>query len=483
MFKKILLFLLLALLVLVGVVLFRTFTIESKQPSVKAVPPVAIEDAALNRLTQAIQIPTISYDEPSRFNPVPFEQLHALIDSSFPLVDSLLNKELINEHSLLYTWVGKEPSAAPIVLMAHMDVVPIEDSSVWSQPPFSGLNDGQFIWGRGTLDDKMSVFGLLEAAEMLLEQGFQPERTIYLSFGHDEEISGHQGAETIAKLLEARGVKAQFVLDEGMVIGDGLVPGIEKPVALIGIAEKGYISLELKTHIEGGHSSMPDKENSIATIAEAVDKLYKNPFPQKLSEPIEQFVAYTGPEMPFVQKMAFANMWLFKPVFFNALGASASGNSSLRTTTAPTLFHSGVKENLVPAEASATINFRILPGETPDDVVAYVKKTINNPQVEVSVLGWANEASPVSSTTSEGFNTITTSLKQVFPDALVAPMLVVGATDSRYFTGVSPDVYRMAPVTLGSDDVARIHGIDERIGVEDYKNLIRFYYQLMQNVK
>lgn len=483
MFKKILLFLLVALLVLVGVVLFRTFTFESKQPTVEAVTPVNIEAATLDRLSQAIQLRTISYDEPSRFNPEPFIHLHALINSSFPLVDSLLTKEIINEYSLLYSWTGKNPDAEPIVLMAHMDVVPIEDSSVWTEPPFSGKNDGQFIWGRGTLDDKMSVFGLLEAAEMLLQQGFQPERTIYFAFGHDEEISGHQGAETMAKLLEERGIKAQFVLDEGMVIGDGLVPGIDQPVALIGIAEKGYVSLQLQTHIEGGHSSMPDKENSIATIAEALDKLYKNPFPRRLSEPVEQFVAYTGPEMPFVQKMAFANMWLFKPVFFNALGSSASGNASLRTTTSPTIFHSGVKENLIPAEASAVVNFRILPGETPDDVVAYVNQTIDNPKVKVTIMGWANAASPVSTTESAGFNTIVISLKQVFPNTIVSPMLVIGATDSRYFSGVSSDVYRMAPVTLNGDDLARIHGIDERIGVEDYKNLIRFYYQLMLNVQ
>lgn len=228
---------------------------------------------------------------------------------------------------------------------------------------------------------------------------------------------------------------------------------------------------------------MPGKDNSIATLAAAVDELYENPMPARVSEPTRQFIEYLGPEMPFVNKMAFANMWLFQGVFVGIMEGQTSGNALVHTTTAPTMFHSGVKENLVPADARAVVNFRILPGETVDDVVAYVTKLIDNEQVQVKVLGWANEASPVSSVTSDGFNTLSTTLKQIFPEALVAPSLVIGATDSRYFTEVSSDVYRMLPATLTSEDLPRIHGIDERIGRDNYKQVIQFYVQLMRNVE
>lgn len=483
MIKRILLVLLVAVLGLLAVVLFNTLTLTSIQPEAEAVAPIEVEDAALKRLSEAIQLKTISYDEPERFNPEPFLTLHQLIDSSYRLVDSILTKEYVNEYSLLYKWEGKNPDLDPVVLMAHMDVVPIEDSSVWSEDPFGGKIDDEFIWGRGTLDDKLSVLGILEAAEMLLAAGFQPARTVYFAFGHDEEISGHQGAESIVRLLKERGIKAQFTLDEGMIIADGVVPGLDKPVALIGTSEKGYATLELSTHIEGGHSSMPDKNNSIVTIADAIDELYENPMPARISEPTKQFIKYLGPEMPFTEKLAFANMWLFEGVFIGIMEEQASGNALVHTTTAPTMFHSGVKENLVPADAKAVVNFRLLPGETVDDVVNHVKTVIDNDQIEVKVLGWANEASPVSSVESDGFNILTKSLKQTFPEALIAPTLVVGATDSRYFTDVSDDVYRMLPATLKPDDIPRIHGIDERIGKENYKQVIRFYHQLMLNIE
>lgn len=483
MFKKLLGLVLLCILVVIAVVLFRTFTFESKQVTVDPVELPTVTDAVVANLSAAVQIPTISYDDDSKVDLNTFAQLHALIDSTYPLVDSLLTKEKVNEYSLLYTWEGKDPSLDPVVLMGHMDVVPVDDPTAWEEEPFSGKVVNGFIWGRGTLDDKLSVLGLLEAAEALLARGFQPERTILFAFGHDEEISGHQGAESIAKLMKERNIQAQFTLDEGMVITKGLVPGVEKPVALIGIAEKGYVSLDLKVSIPGGHSSMPDKQNSIAAMSEAIDKLYKNPFPAVVSEPLKQFLAYTGPEMTFVNKMAIANMWLLEGVFVGIMEGSTSGNATVRTTTAPTLFHSGIKENLVPAEATATVNFRIIPGQTPNEVKAYVEKIIDNPNIEVSFRGWANPATPVSSVESDAFKTLQTTIGQVFPDAAIAPNLVLGATDSRYYTDVSDDVYRFLPAPLTGEDLNRIHGSNERIAVEDYKNLIVFYQQLMLNIK
>lgn len=479
--KKILLFILLALVVLVGVVLVKTFTFKSKQPGQVEPKPVTVSDEALQHFSKAIQLPTISYQDSAQFNPEPFVQLHALIDSSFPLIDSIFTKEEVNKYSLIYHWQGSDPGLEPLVLLAHQDVVPVEDPSVWTEPPFSGKIDGEYIWGRGTLDDKLSVFGLLEAAEMLLGKGYTPKRSIYFCFGHDEEISGHAGAGTMSKLLAKRGIKAYFVLDEGMMVTDGMVPGISKPVALIGVSEKGYCTLKLTAKMPGGHSSMPDKESSLATIAEAVTILQHSPFPASLSGATEYFINYAGPEMSFLEKMAFANTWLLGGAIINTMEASPSGNALVRTTTATTIFNAGVKENLIPSEASAIVNFRILPGQTTQDVIDFVTQTIGNPKITVELIGDGIDPSPVSPVDGEAFKTLSTSIKQVLPDAVIAPSLVLGATDARYYTGISPNVYRFIPAQFKPEDVERVHGINERISIKDYKTVIGFYYNLMQN--
>jgi carboxypeptidase PM20D1 len=482
MLKKILLGILVLFLVLVVVILFRTFTFSSMQVSVPKIESFAVNDSAVTRFTQAIQLPTVSYDDSSRFDSVPFQGLLDLLQTNYPLADSLLQRETVSRYSLLYTWKGSDPSLKPALLLAHMDVVPVEDEtkSKWTQPPFSGLVQNGFIWGRGSLDDKLSVISIMEAVEKLLQQGYQPKRTIYLAFGHDEEISGRKGATQIAALLKQRGVQAEFALDEGLIITEGVVPGITKPVGLIGLAEKGFITLELKIAIHGGHSSMPAKETNIGVLATAVAKLEQHPFPPRVSGATENFVRYIGPEMPFVQKMAFANMWLFKSVFVSALEKSAAGSATIRTTTAPTIFRSGIKENLLPSEATAVVNFRIIPGETTESVTEYVKKTIDDPRIQVRSLAWSENPSPISSTDAPAYKAIESTIKGMWPDMVVVPSLVVGGTDSRHYTGVADNVYRFQPIRLKPEDMSRLHGIDERISVKDYKEAINFYYHLIK---
>jgi len=470
-------------LVLVAVVLFNTLTYKSKQLKIEPIEPISINESCIQHLSEAVKIKTVSYDDPSRFDSVSFNRLISFLKKTYPLADSLLNKKVINNYSLLYKWEGKNPSLKPIVLMGHMDVVPAEndENAKWDFDPFSGEIANGFVCGRGTLDDKVNVIGILEAIEMLIKENVKPERTIYLAFGHDEEIGGQNGAKKIAEYLQSQNVNAEFVLDEGLVITKGIVPGIKPNVGLIGISEKGYLSVELSVEADGGHSSMPAKETPIGILSGAIFKLEKKPMVAIISEPVQHFLDYVGPEMPFFSKLAFANKWLLKSVIISKYEASNSGNATVRTTTAPTIFKSGVKDNVLPSIASATINFRIVPGETSDDVIAHIEKTVNDPRVKIKKIGHNNEALPVSDIHSEGFKQIEKSIKQIFKNTLTAPALMVGATDEKHYLNVSANLFRFLPAICESEDLKRIHGINEKISTDNFKDCIRFYRQLVLN--
>jgi carboxypeptidase PM20D1 len=482
--KKFLFTLIVMLLIVIAIILFRTFNFESKQIKTEQIDTgILVPDAALERLANSIRQPTVSYEDRSRC----ILKLHEIIAQSFPLVDSILEKTIINKFSLLYEWKGKNTSLKPVVLMAHMDVVPIEKENEheWLQPPFSGNIFQDAVWGRGTLDDKCGVFGILEAAELLLQQGYVPERTFYFAFGHDEEIGGEEGAKNIAALLQQKNVQAEMVLDEGMYISTGnMIPGVNKPVALIGVAEKGYMTLELVTRIKGGHSSIPAKETSIGVLAKAIGKLQDNLLETHATEPTRMFFEYIGPEMPFGLKMVVANRWLFEKILVNEMTSFKEGSATFRTTTAPTIFHSGIKENVVPYEAKALVNFRLLPGDHSHDVIDKVKKIIDDERVIITPAGHVNEASPIASDKEPAFKLLAKTIAQVSKDnILISPSLVLGGTDSKHFYGVSPNVFKYLHIRMDATDLKRVHGTNERILIEDYKELIRFYAQLMKNLQ
>ncbi len=482
MFKRILLVLLLGLLILIGIVAFKTLTFTSVQIDVPPVEEIALREGAVERLAEAVRIPTISFEDRADIVYSNWDSLNALIDTSFPLVKKNFSLTKINDYSLLYKWEGKNTSEKPVMLIAHTDVVPVEQETLdkWEQGPFSGKVVDDVLWGRGTLDDKVSVFGILEAAEMLLQSGFQPERTIYFGFGHDEEISGLAGAKSIVAHLQKQGVQLAYVLDEGIVTTMGILPSITSPVAIIGLAEKGYVTLQLTVELDGGHSSTPAPETAIGVLSTAISTLQQNPLPANISEPFEQFMATVGPEMDMPYNMLFSNMWLFESVFLGEFSKLKSGNASIRTTTAPTIFRSGMKENAIPNLAQATVNHRIIPGETPEDVLRMVKAIINDERVQVEIAGKSNPATPVSSTTSYGYKVIEKTIRAVKPDAVVTPSLVIAATDSRYYYPIADDVYRYLPVRMNSADLSRIHGINECIPIANYEEAIRFYYWLMK---
>ncbi len=485
MIKKTLSILVLVLLLLATVVIFRTFSRTSKQLKVAPIAILPIGDESIQHLSEAVKIQTVSYEDNLTFDTLAYLQFLAFLKSTYPLSDSLLHPQTINNFSLLYRWNGSNPELQPIILMAHYDVVPSKNGTEehWDFDPFGGVIADGHIHGRGTLDDKVNVIGIMEAVEHLLKAGYKPERTIYLAFGHDEEIGGNNGASYIASYLESKKVHASFVIDEGLLVTEQIIPDTHDPVALIGISEKGYLSVELTTTSEGGHSSMPPLETNIGILSNAIAKVERRHLPARFCEPVNEFLDYLGPEMPFVKRMAFANRWLFKNVIVSAYEKSNSGYAMVHTTHASTIFKSGIKDNVLPSSAMAIINFRILPGKTIQEVLTFLKTEINDDRVQIKVHGIGDEASPVSDINSEGFKKIELSIRQIFPNTIVVPSLVLGGTDSKHYQKVADNIYRFAPIRCNSKDLDRIHGVNERIGIDNFKDCIRFYHQLILNLK
>ena len=480
--KRIVFLLGLVLLAVVAVVLVRGVSTTSRQVQVEPAAPVPIDaERAADTLASAIRFRTVSHQDPAHIDASQFSGLVRFIAERFPRVHRELTREAVNDYSALYTWKGRAADK-PIVLLAHIDVVPVEAGTEnnWLQPPFSGAQADGYIWGRGALDDKGSAMAILEAVEHLLGTGFQPQRTVYLAFGHDEEVSGRRGAAVMAKLLHDRGVEAEFVMDEGAIV-DGMVPGISAPVASLSVGEKGYASIELTATGAGGHSSVPPRQTTIGALSAAIAELERNQMPANLGAAIGKSLDFLGPEMPFGQRVLFANLWLFNPLVEREMAKIPQTNAGIRTTTAPTIFDAGVKDNVLPASARAVVNFRILPGDTVDTVVEHVRETIDNPSIAVRVLDDSTNPSPMSDPEAAAFARVSRAIRATFPGTVVSPFLSLGATDARWYTIISPNVYRFAPYRLRAEDVARIHGTNERIAVTDYVGMIRFYIELLKN--
>jgi len=475
---------LIILLIVIGIVVIKTISYSSRQVDVSAIQKTSVNNDAIDRLSKAVQFTTVSY--PDRIDTSAFSALLQFISQSYPLSDSLLDPYTVNGYSLVYHWPGKNRKLDPILLIGHMDVVPVEIESQkeWTHPPYSGKIVDDYIWGRGTLDDKVSVLGLLEAVELLLKNNYRPERSIYLAFGHDEEVSGLQGAKSIARRFKQQGIHFEYVLDEGGIVLEDALPGLSKPLALIGNSEKGYTTLSLTAQLEeGGHSSMPPAETAIGILSMALAKLQDNPFPGKISGPVKTLFDYTGPEMDMPLKAVFANLWLFEGVIVNQLSQAPASSAMMRTTIAPTILESGVKENVLPTTAKAKINFRIYPRETPASVAEYIKTVIADDRIKVEENNPQTSQSPskISSIESFGFNVLRKTTREIFEEVVVTPSLVIAATDSRHYGEVADDIYRLLPVRLTNDDLKRIHGIDECISIDNYKKVIQFYHQLILN--
>ncbi len=474
------------LLMLIVVVLVNTLRLpDLPNAGAKQSPPPAGLDAAAKRLSAAVQIKTVSYAPGSPSAENNFPALHTLLETSFPLVHANLKREVVGGSSLLYTWLGSDPSLPPVLLTAHLDVVPVEPGTEgkWTQPPFSGAIADGFVWGRGTMDMKHMVMATLEGVERQLAEGAKPKRTVLLAFGHDEEIGGANGAKAIVALLEQRKVRAEFSLDEGSaLLLEGVIPGVTRSIAQIGLSEKGGMTLLLRAKAKGGHSSMPPAQTAVGKIGRAVSRLEANQMPASLDGPGGEGLRAIAPTLSFGPRVALANAWLFGPILMRQLSASSVTNAVIRTTTAPTIIEGGVKENVLPSEATAVVNFRLAPGDTVAQVKAHVAQAINDPDVTISdYRGAGVEATPVADANGPGYKLIADAIRTIAPEAVIAPGLVVTGTDSRHYSRVSAAAYRFAPMRLAATDIGRIHGTDERISIANYGELISFYVALVRS--
>ncbi|MFT3727447.1 MAG: M20/M25/M40 family metallo-hydrolase [Terricaulis sp.] len=478
----------LIVLVLAGFVGYRTSTFTAPPaPASVTLPsagayPLDVNTAA-QHLAEAVRFNTVSLvnttDDRSNF-----QRFQAWMITTYPAFHAIAKREVINGLGLLYTWQGSDPAQPPILLLAHQDTVPAppETRSAWSVDPFAGVVRDGAVWGRGSIDDKGSLVSILEAAEILAQQGKQPKRTIMMAFGFDEEIGGQGGAVQIAAELKRRGVHAWFALDEGSaaITENPLTGG---PTSLIGIAEKGFATMRIRAVGQPGHSSIPPRETAISLLAEAVTRVHDMPIRHNVEGggPAMSMMRALSPSLSFTTRMALANEWLFSPLIKQKLGASPTAQALLGTTVAPTVISGGSRANVLPGEATALINFRIHPRDTSAGLLASARAaTANLHGVTIDWVDPPKEASVVSSSTSTSFALIAALSHQALPNAPVAPGLVLAGTNSREYSDVAENVYRFQPILLTNEELETIHGNNERLTVANLERMIRFYAGLME---
>jgi carboxypeptidase PM20D1 len=483
MMKKILAAILAIAVILAGVLAYRAGSVFQDQQADPAtgITEVDIEEQlATRRFSRALTFPTISYDDRSNFDAGAFRDFHSFLQSAYPLVHQHTTRTVVNGFSLVYHLPGSDPSLEPVLFMGHMDVVPIDEITrdEWSHPPFSGAVEDGIIWGRGSLDDKFTVIALMEAMELLLSENIRPERTIYLAFGHDEEVGGKDGAAKTAEYFKNEGITFDYVMDEGGVVIEGMMEGLDRPLAVIGVSEKGYVNLVLTVNAPGGHSSQPPEQTAVGILSRAIVRVEDHPFPASLDYIYQTFEAI-GVEMPFTKRLAMGNLWLLSSLVENSMLKNKDDAAGIRTTTAATMVSGSPKSNILPTRATAVINFRILPGETHDSVKQRVNALIDDDRVVVTGEYGINP-SPVSPIDSRGFELISKTIRGMDENILVAPYMVRGGTDAKYFYSVSPNVYRFMMIRVDPSTIGYVHGIDEHVAVEDYLEAIRFYYHLIR---
>jgi len=471
------------LLLLIAVLVGRALLLSAPPTSSSQAIDIPVDGEAIAKhLSESIRFETISKQAPETLDPMMFEAFIDWASLTYPEFHQTLERERVGTYSLLYIWTGSDPSLTPILLTAHYDVVPVIPGSEgdWEHPPFEGTIADGYVWGRGALDDKSAVVTMYEAATQLLLQGFAPTRTIYFAFDHDEELGGHEGAGAVTELLRSRGIELEWTLDEGSFFMQGLIPGIEAPVASINVAEKGYVTFEIVATGKGGHSSIPPPHTAVGKLATVIVKVEAHPMPGGIEGLMADGLDAIAPHTPFTFRIVLANRWLFDPLLEMALSGAGPVNAMLRTTTAATMLSASVKENVLPIEAIATFNFRLHPRDTAEDVATHLKEVIQDDEIEIRQRGNESSASSVSSTQSEGFRDIAAAARDVVTSAIVLPGITVGGTDSRHFSEIAEDAYRFNPMIVTLDDVAGFHGTNERISIDNLELATRFYLRLIE---
>ena len=481
--------LLIALFVLVAVVGIRTWSYRPAEPlapsgSTATADPIALDDnGILRRMSEAIQLPTVSHEGPGTMDVAAFEGFIDWVQRRYPGVFSELSWRRVGGFTLLLEWKGTDAALPPVLLAAHYDVVPVVSGteSAWTHPPYAGVIADGFVWGRGALDNKNAVVGLLEAANFMIARGERPRRTVYFSFGHDEEIGGASGAAEVTRTLASEGVQLAWTLDEGSFVLQDLFPGVDQPLAIVNTAEKGMLTLDLVARGQGGHSSMPPERTAVVELAQALVRLQDAPLPGGIEGLSASALDAIGPHMPLVMRVLFANRWLFGSILEDQLAQVPFTNALLRTTTAPTMLSGSPKSNVLPIEAVATVNFRIHPRDSVDGVVAHVRNAVEAENVEIRV-GDSRDASAVSDHHSEGFKLIDAATRSEFGSVVVAPGLMVAASDTRHYGEIADNSFRFNPMIVTQAEIAGFHGTNERVSTEGLLKGVRTYVRLLRQL-
>ena len=435
------------------------------------------KEAAVNALQKLVQCKTISYNDPAQEDDGEFQKLIDLLPGLYPEVFAVCTLQQLPNRALLFCWPGKKADA-PSVMMAHYDVVPVNEAG-WDKPPFEGIIEGDVMWGRGTLDTKATFNGVLSAAEHLIGEGFVPENDVYFAFSGGEEVNG-KGAPNIVKYFMDNGIKPALVVDEGGAVVENVFPGVKAPCGLIGIAEKGMMNVSYTALSGGGHASAPLPKTPVTTLAKACRSVVEHPFKMHLTKPAAEMFDTLGRHSSFALKLVFANLWLFKPVL-DLICRMGGGemNALCRTTTAFTMMEGSEARNVLPAKASLISNMRLNPADSVASAYEYLKKTVNDDAVEITVLE-SFEPSPISQTGCESWDKVASSVAQTWPGCIVSPYLMVQCSDSRHYRDLSDRVYRFSAMDMTAEERKSIHGNNEKIRLESIARAVEFYIRLMK---
>ena len=462
----------------IAVILVRTLRFTPRnQPELSQETVEFDRDAAVEALGQLIRCKTISYNDHALEDDAEFEKLISLLPSLYPNVFQTCEFQQLPDRALLFRWPGKTPGE-PSVMMAHYDVVPVNEEN-WDKPPFEAIIEEGVMWGRGTLDTKATFNGVLSAANNLIAQGFTPENDIYFAFSGGEEVNG-DGARNIVSWFEEKGVTLSMVVDEGGAVVENVFPGVTAPCGLIGIAEKGMLNASFRTVSAGGHASAPKPHTPVGILARACTRVEGNPFPMHLTKPVAEMFDTLGRHSNFLYRMIFANLWCFGWVI-DLLGKSSGGemNALVRTTVAFTQMEGSSARNVIPPEAKMVANMRLNPADTVEGALEYLRKTVGDETVEVTDLE-SSEPSRISRTDCAGWERVSTAVAETWPGSIVAPYLMVQCSDSRHYGRISDRVYRFSAMDMTAEERATIHGNNERIRLESIAKATEFYIRLMK---
>lgn len=468
-----------ALFVLIATVIVRTLTFKVIPTEKKEYQSFEIDrDKAVNDLAEMVKCRTVSSVNKNEEDEAEFDRFKALLPTLFPKIHSACTLEKVGDRGLLYCLKGKS-SVSPTVLMAHFDVVSVDEAN-WDKPPFDAVLENGVLWGRGTLDTKATLNGAMQALEKLIGEGFVPENDLYLAFAGDEEINGH-GAPMIVDLFEKRGITPGIVVDEGGAVVQKVFPGVSEPCALIGIGEKGMLNLEFSYSGNGGHASSPKPHTPVGILSAACVKVENNPFKFRITKPANAMFNVLARHSSFAYRMIFANLWLFKGVL-NMICKKSGGelNALMRTTCAFTQMEGSKGMNVIPPNARMVANLRLLKGDTTDSAIEYISKVVKNPNVKLTKINGMNP-SRVSSIECEAWQRVTDAVAGTWQDAIVAPYLMVACSDSRHWGRISDKVYRFSAMAMTNEERATIHGNNERITVSAIEKTVEFYLRLISN--